>query len=237
MKHLTSIIQPCLFAAALWLMPSTLCAQQTEADLEKAIKQQKEQIDKLNHDLARLQKENERLGSQLSMLKRELDMAREREEQVGRIDNIIFQQCLLFTLERRYDAERIKTAQDCVNSLALWNNAKYKDACKDRMEMMDKYKAYNDELTNFLLQQKAMFESATTPWVNDALTESMFTTGLKELSYYNDCYLSRKAKPFRTIPYLNDVIDTLIEMISGKYAPISKNEYEAIIKKLQPKQP
>ena len=207
-----------LLIAAL-LLPSTLMAQ-TSNDAQA-------QIEALTAKVTALEKK-------LSDTRNQLATALQRQEDIGRIDDMIFQQCMLYTLERRYNRQRIQTARECFDRLALWNNATYREACKDKLEMMDHYEEYNQDLLDFMRRMQTELETAAKPWEKDALTEMAFNNGLQALKYM-PVFKQRNSHPYRCIPYLDDAIEQLQLMMKG-YGPVQKEAFLSLLASLTPKQ-
>ena len=152
-------------------------------------------------------------------------------------DAVLYKQCLLYPLERRYNPALIADALATVNLFAGLGQTsdKFEEYSNTYQPLLNQYGLYNQQLVDFFQECIGYIEkreeklgeggqvSAPKKWLEE----------LKGLPYYKECYVGKDAPPFKSIIYLDEVIDEFkvaIEKNDGL-----KSELQNLIKKLEPK--
>ena len=152
-------------------------------------------------------------------------------------DAVLYKQCLLYPLEQRYKPDLIDDALGTVSAFAeLGQMSERFQEYKNTYEpLLKQYGQYNQQLLDYLLsrieyievREKKLGEGRQIPIPDNWMKE------LKDLPYYQECYIGKDTPPYKSIIYLDDVIDEIknaIEQNSGL-----KTELQKLAKKLEPK--
>ena len=177
-----------------------------------------------------LQKQYDELENANKKLKIELS---KKAGELNAIDSIVYKQCLIRPLFRRYDPDEIKELIHCLEAMNIQNT--HTDDYKYYYPLLEDYEAYNSELISFLERQKKSYINKTKE------AEEIFDWGyfrdeaqkkLKLLTYY-PFYKGRNSDPWQSITYLDEVIEDFEKQLqSHKLNPESLQE---LIDRLTPK--
>jgi len=204
----------------------------------KAIIDEKDkQIASLSGNAVELQKKDDELKKKDA----EIATLNSRLKAYDGLNDLIYRQCLLFPLERRYNQNLVGQSIDCLQGLGIANNEMYKKVFDAYFPLLQHYKEYNDEtvsiLTNILNspQFKSLEMLRKSPEVpsTDAKVEKIksdYSTALKNTQYYK--YYSNKASDAPRITYLSNVLDEFSKLSSTDF---TRENIQAIIDKLVPK--
>lgn len=158
------------------------------------------------------------------------DSIRSIEANVSWMDSIIFKQCLLYPQERRYNENLIRESLHSLKELGILTNPKYREYCDVYIELLNNYGQYNQELIDFLQQKHVSFSMKK--WNINSSVATSAKMDLNGWDYYK-LYAKRNDKPFKSIPYLDEVIDQFLEMMNDPQS-INQKSYEQLIEKLKP---
>ena len=203
-------------------------------------------IEALNSQAADLQNEIQRLSRRNSELEQqnigELDGLRAKIDELHSVidakndtlrwftalDNTIYRQCLLYPLERRYDAKRINDAIHCIDVIDIKGN--HKKEYDTYAHFLSEYERYNLEIINYLEAQKKSL--GMKGWVVNDMVRAQADEGLKRTAYYR-YYEKRDTDPWESILYLDETIDQYLNLL--KKDKIAEADLQHLIDRLQPK--
>ena len=173
-------------------------------DLKERIKELQARVDSLN----KLVKDTKKDISDLEKLKKnhEKDIkyyTKARELTYERRDQLVFDQNIKDVLQQPYDKE------DCVEALTHFDKMETKEIIKYK-ELVENYGKYTQNLREFLEKKRKDF--AKENWAvqtSDSELVKKFHKDLKGTKYWK-IYDKRTSKPYRSIGYLDNVIDSII---------------------------
>lgn len=173
-------------------------------DLKERIKELQARVDSLN----KLVKDAKKDISDLEKLKKnhEKDIkyyTKARELTYERRDQLVFDQNIKDVLQQPYDKD------DCVEALAHFDKMETKEIIKYK-ELVENYGKYTQNLREFLEKKRKDF--AKENWAvqtSDSELVKKFHKDLKGTKYWK-IYDKRTSKPYRSIGYLDNVIDSII---------------------------
>ena len=90
---------------------------------------------------------------------------------------------------------------------------------------MKNYKQYSTQLSSFL-ESKSKHIEANGGVISEA-HKTRFKNELSELPYYVECYVNRNKPPYKSIVYLDHVIDAM-EVIFNKNGEVINEIYELL---------
>lgn len=201
---------------------------------EVAVKQQL--IDQLNDSIFMLtsnyEKELSRLQEHLSDLSSQIRQQEEIKKARESVDSVVFRQCLLYPLERPYSASLINQAQRSLTVLGIWDNPKFKSICDIYADLLRHYGDYNRELTELLESKTHLFERMS--WTINGTSIEGFRASLRKLSYYT-FYIHHNEKPWRSIIYLDEVIDDILKMLDKGPQFVTSERMQELKDRLKPR--
>ena len=171
------------------------------------------------------------LNNVISSLIDEKKQLEEKTKALATVSNIIYKQCLLYPLERKYNKSFVDESVHAINSLGIRNNPKYKEVCNTYWDLLNGYSSYNQEVLDFLKSQYESFELKR--WNIPDITKNGCKTELMNLRYYS-LYKNKDVKPWKSITYLDKVIDDLLSILSGKQ-PLNEVNFKNLIDRVTPK--
>jgi len=146
----------------------------------------------------------------------------------GTLDNMIYKQCLLFPLERRYNPIYINDCKKCL--AAMRTDATYPKDYKIYYHFLDEYATFNQEIIGFLKEQEENLSMKN--WKINEIAISQAQDSLKGLHYYQ-YYRNCKNQPWESILYLDETLDEFFKRLnSGKLNAASMKD---LIQRLEPK--
>lgn len=206
------------------------------------IESQKKQIEllctdtiKYRHDILELDKNIVTLKADKRKLEDEKNSYKIRYDllrtELSKLDEVIYKQCLLYPLEAKYDKKSVEEAKRSIDAIQRILESpspqfiKYRDIY---FPLLTKYSQYNEELMTCIKKQQEFIEA--TGWSIGNAHRERFKNDIKSLSYYKDCYITRNNPPYKSILYLDNVIDKYLKIID-KTSNV-QNDYKEILDSL-----
>jgi len=153
-------------------------------------------------------------------------------------DAILYKQCLLYPLERRYNAQFIEDALNTVETFAGLGQMsdKFKEYKNTYQPLLIQYEQYNQQIMDSI--QKCIVyiekrEEKTGQGVQIKAPKDKWEKALKTWPYYQECYIGKDTPPFKSIIYLDEAIDEFKSII--EQSNDVKLELQNLIKRLEPK--
>ena len=176
--------------------------------------------------ISQLRNEN---ASLLNDIRLKNDSLRSSKDLLLSLDNIVYKECLLFPLERRFNAKYIEDSKRCLD--AMGTSKTHPKEYETYYHFLGEYASFNQELINFLRDQDKRLEMKQ--WKVNELAISQAEVGLKDFAYYK-YYLNRNKSPWESILYLDETIDEFFKLLkSGK---LNSTTMQELIQRLKPKQ-
>lgn len=202
-------------------------SQVEELDDVKMLRQEnkllKEKIVKLQGDTAKFRHDNADQQKRLKSI----------EKGISSMDAIVYKQCLLFPLEKRFNKGLIEDCLMAVNAFAALGGNRSKDfnECKKvYYPLLNEYEKYNTEMISFI--EKQVVPRIPNGEIIPSHRESLVNK-LKAEPYYRNCYINRNKPPYNSIPYLDEAIDKLFKMLN-KTGNV-ESELQELLRYLEPK--
>lgn len=153
-------------------------------------------------------------------------------------DAVLYKQCLLYPLERRCNSSLISDALNTVDVFANLGQMsdKFEEYRNTYEPLLKQYDLYNQQLLGYLLgcieyiekREAKLGDGRQIPIPKDS-----WLNELKELPYYQECYVKKDIPPFKSIIYLDEVVDDFKSVIEQKGDV--KPDLQKLVKKLEPK--
>lgn len=153
------------------------------------------------------------------------------EHILSNVDAIVYKQCLLYPLEAKFDSTTWTESLQGIDAYVEINNSpsdkfnKYKDVYYN---LLKQYPVYYNELLNLLKGERKVL--SMTQWVVGAHKEK-FLNDMQALPYWK-FYVHRNEAPYRSILYLDNVIDKF-KTIINKSGNV-KNDIDNLINSVSP---
>lgn len=196
--------------------------------LQADITRQKDRIAELEKEVAEANKAVEKSKKDYETIK----------QAVLSKDAVLYKQCLLYPLERRCNPALIADALSTVNVFAGLGQMsdKFEEYRNTYQPLLNQYEQYNQQLLAFLegcieyivIREGKMGESGRVSVPKDKWQKEM-----NELPYYQECYIGKDTPPFKSIIYLDEIIDDFKSVIEQKGDV--KSDLQKLVKKLEPK--
>ena len=140
----------------------------------------------------------------------------------------IFKQCLLYPLEGRYDSIFISECKQCLKDMKIQES--HPELYNTYYDLLNDYKKYNDQVKTFLVEQKRSVDlkGGLIGAFKDKAKQK-----LEELDYYKKFYLKRNTPPYKSIPYLDEVIYEFLSVLNSN--KLNGTNMQELIEKLEPK--
>lgn len=184
------------------------------------------QIQHFQDTISQLRNEN---ASLLNDVRLKNDSLKNSNDLIISLDNIVYKECLLFPLERRFNAKYIADSKRCLE--AMGTNKSHPKEYTTYYHFLDEYVSFNQDLINFLRDQEKRL--GMKQWKINELAISQAEDGLNKLPYYK-YYVNRNKSPWESILYLDETIDEFFKLLkSGKLTSTTMQE---LIQRLEPKQ-
>lgn len=136
-------------------------------------------------------------------------------------------------LEIRYNEKYIKDAKYCLDSLKIGENPKYKKEYEIYYPLIGKYKEFNDLLLKFFNDELDYCKRNN--WTLNEIGKKGIENRTKENSYYKECYVNRNKYPYKSIIYLDEVMEDWFEMLKNN--DLKESTLQALIKRITPRKP
>lgn len=136
---------------------------------------------------------------------------------ISKMDAVIYKQCLLYPLEGRYDSLLIRESLHAIQSFyaIIKNPSKEFTEYKATYEpLLYKYNQYNTQL-HYFFEKELRVIKATAGVVSEA-HKNKFKNELEMLPYYSECYVNRNKPPYKSILYLDELIDSFLAILEKK---------------------
>lgn len=181
-------------------------------------------MDSLNRRTDKLHDESEKAEAAIR--------GQERIEYIlSHVDEIVYKQCLLYPLEAKYDSTTWSESLQAIDAFININNSpsekfnKYKEIYYD---LLKQYPVYYNEILHLLKEERKVLNM--TCWEVGAHKE-MFLNDMRSLPYWK-FYIHRNEAPFKSILYLDNVIDKF-KTIVNKSGNV-KNDIDNLINSVSP---
>ena len=177
-------------------------------DSIEAIKQRIDSIEARIDSLNRLVKDAKKEISSFEKMKKGLEKdikyyTKARELTYERRDQLVFDQNIKDVLQQPYDKD------DCVEALTHFDKMETKEIIKYK-ELVENYGKYTQNLRDFLEKKRKDFAKENwTVQTSDSELVKKFHKDLKGTKYWK-IYDKRTSKPYRSIGYLDNVIDSIL---------------------------
>lgn len=146
----------------------------------------------------------------------------------AKLDNMIYKQCLLFPLERRYNPSYINDSKKCL--AAMRTEATYPKDYKIYYHFLDEYEAFNQEVIGFLKVQEENLSMKN--WKINEIAINQAYDALKDLKY-NKYYKNCKNQPWESILYLDETLDEFFKQLNSR--KLNASSMKDLIQRLEPK--
>ena len=209
---------------------------------EKTIMRLKKDSVNMQSKITKLENRVEELGKEVANAKTTAESSKKEYETVKQAvlskDAVLYKQCLLYPLERRYNAQLIEDALNTVEAFAGLGqmSEKFNEYRNTYGPLLMQYRQYNQQIMDSIqdcigyieIREKKAGEN-----VQIKVPKDKWTKMLKSLPYYQECYIGKDKPPFKSIIYLDDVIDEFQDIID--HSGSVKSELQKLVKKLEPK--
>lgn len=210
--------------------------------LEKDKENELNQIRKLKKEVQDRDRQSDSLKDSVLSLQNKLSKVesnyKELAQQVSKISDVIAKQCLLYPLEGKYSPTFIKEAIQTISAIDfLYENInekpskEYEDTKATYFSLLEDYKRYNDEILKFV-KERICGEGEMIGWNFGPNGKKDLNNELERLTYVQDCYNVRNDPPYKSIIYLDNMIDRIKSALSKKGN--IKDDINQIIKDLTP---
>lgn len=202
--------------------------QGCQTDLEKdkqEIKNKKDSITRCTQKIDSLNSKIDNLNSKINTLTSQKDSL---EKYTTFFNETIFKQCLLYPLEGRYDSIFISECKQCLKDMKIQES--HPELYNTYYDLLNDYKKYNDQVKTFLVEQKRSVDlkGGLIGAFKDKAKQK-----LEELDYYKKFYLKRNTPPYKSIPYLDEVIYEFLSVLNSN--KLNGTNMQELIEKLEPK--
>lgn len=176
--------------------------------------------------IAQLQNEN-------SQLHERIEAAGRKDAAAGKISEVVFRQCLLYPLERRYDSTLIKESLESLEAIGIADKPAYRKYANAYIHLLKDYGRYNRQLIDIMNDAFKSFSFKR--WQINSMVAQGVLDQLKAWEYYK-YYVRRNQDPWESIIYLDEIIEELVNML---HAPetITEDKCNKLLNKTTPKQP
>lgn len=199
--------------------------QNDSAKYETVIKKKNDTITRCTQKIDSLNSKIDNLNSKINTLTSQKDSL---EKYTTFFNETIFKQCLLYPLEGRYDSIFISECKQCLKDMKIQES--HPKLYNTYYDLLNDYKNYNDQVKTFLVKQKISVD------MKGELTgdfKEKAKRKLKNLDYYKNFYSSRNTPPYKSIPYLDEVIDEFLSVLNSN--KLNGTNMQELIEKLEPK--
>ena len=205
------------------------CPIDTVELLNDSIVKLSQQLSHYRDTIQSLKKKIISLNDEKTYLQSEL---KKRINDLNAIDSIVYKQCLIRPLYRRYSKEEIDELLHCLSVMSIEKS--YKDDYETYHHLLDNYSTYNNEVISFLERQKKRINAilaggATIDWKDFDDTANRWFDKLSYSKYYK----RRTSPPWESITYLDEVIEDFFKQIQS--SKLSEESIQELIGRLTPK--
>lgn len=210
----------------------TIALLQQELEALRANSVREQQEDKA---LAAARDSVQRLGRELYESRRQLKAMADSlqslsglQAAVARIDTLVLQQCLLYPLEVECSDRLIREALTTLDRLQIKQRGLFQNEYDTYAPLLRQYKQYTADVAKLLQGVAKRFDRLGYK-VEPNIVRTV-QNQLKASAYY-PLYQQRNRPPYRSIPYLDRVVDDLLAMLDGK-APLTREYYGRLMERV-----
>lgn len=147
---------------------------------------------------------------------------------VRRLDTLMYKQCLLYPLERPYDEGFVREALTTLDRLQIKERGLFQNEYATYAPLLRDYKKHTADVARLLQGVAKRFDK-----LGYKVEPNIVRTvrDLLKASAYYPLYQQRNQPPYRSIPYLDGIIDELLAMIGGK-APLTREYYGRLMERV-----
>lgn len=210
----------------------TIALLQQELEALRANSVREQQEDKA---LAAARDSVQRLGRELYESRRQLKAMADSlqslsglQAAVARIDTLVLQQCLLYPLEVECSDRLIREALTTLDRLQIKQRGLFQNEYDTYAPLLRQYKQYTADVAKLLQGVAKRFDRLGYK-VEPNIVRTV-QNQLKASAYY-PLYQQRNRPPYRSIPYLDRVIDDLLAMLGGR-APLTREYYGRLMERV-----
>lgn len=210
----------------------TIALLQQELEALRANSVREQQEDKA---LAAARDSVQRLGRELYESRRQLKAMADSlqslsglQAAVARIDTLVLQQCLLYPLEVECSDRLIREALTTLDRLQIKERGLFQNEYATYAPLLRDYKKYTADVAKLLERGAKRFNQVG--YEAKSAAAGSLQNDLKASAYY-PLYQQRNRPPYRSIPYLDRVIDDLLAMLGGK-APLTREYFGRLMERV-----
>lgn len=208
--------------------------QPENKDLRKSVQEKSDSIKMLTDYIRQLETSHlesmKELWDSIKVLNKENQVLKTKTQVLATLSHVVYKQCLLYPLERKYSKKFVEESLRSLEALGIRNNEKYREVCETYWDLLKKYSLYNQEVLSFLQTQNESFTLKR--WNINEITKEGCKSDLERLSYYQ-FYKTKDIKPWKSIIYLDKVIDDLKSMLSGE-KKLNEANFKDLINRVKP---
>lgn len=208
--------------------------QPENKDLRKSVQEKSDSIKMLTDYIRQLEtshlESKKELWDSIKVLNKENQVLKTKTQVLATLSHVVYKQCLLYPLERKYSKKFVEESLRSLEALGIRNNEKYREVCETYWDLLKKYSLYNQEVLSFLQTQNESFTLKR--WNINEITKEGCKSDLERLSYYQ-FYKTKDIKPWKSIIYLDKVIDDLKSMLSGE-KKLNEANFKDLINRVKP---
>lgn len=210
----------------------TIALLQQELEALRANSVREQQEDKA---LAAARDSVQRLGRELYESRRQLKAMADSlqslsglQAAVRRLDTLMYKQCLLYPLERPYEEGFVREALTTLDRLQIKERGLFQNEYATYAPLLRDYKKHTDDVAKLLQGVAKRFDRLGYK-VEPNIVRTV-QNQLKASAYY-PLYQQRNRPPYRSIPYLDGVVDDLLAMLGGK-APLTREYFGRLMERV-----
>lgn len=210
----------------------TIALLQQELEALRANSVRKQQEDKA---LAAARDSVQSLGRELYESRRQLKAMADSlqslsglQAAVRRLDTLMYKQCLLYPLERPYEEGFVREALTTLDRLQIKQRGLFQNEYDTYAPLLRDYKKHTADVAKLLQGVAKRFDRLGYK-VEPNIVRTV-QNQLKASAYY-PLYQQRNRPPYRSIPYLDGVIDDLLAMLGGK-APLTREYFGRLMERV-----
>lgn len=210
----------------------TIALLQQELEALRANSVHEQQEDKA---LAAARDSVQRLGRELYESRRQLKAMADSlqslsglQAAVARIDTLVLQQCLLYPLEVECSDRLIREALTTLDRLQIKERGLFQNEYATYAPLLRDYKKYTADVAKLLERGAKRFNQVG--YEAKSAAAGSLQNDLKASAYY-PLYQQRNRPPYRSIPYLDRVINDLLAMLGGK-APLTREYFGRLMERV-----
>ena len=140
----------------------------------------------------------------------------------------MLQQCLLYPLEVKHSDRLIREALTTLDRLQIKQRGLFQNEYDTYAPLLRQYKQYTADVAKLLERGAKRFNQVG--YEAKSAAAGSLQNDLKTSTYY-PLYQKRNQPPYRSIPYLDRVIDELLAMLDGK-APLTREYYGRLMERV-----